>query len=42
MIKKLTEIPEFANETGEQEFWLAQDTTDYVDWSKAKKSRSNI
>jgi predicted DNA binding CopG/RHH family protein len=37
MSKKLKEIPKFANETEEREFWLAHDTTDYVDWSKAKR-----
>ena len=37
MNKKLKEIPEFANESEEREFWLSHDTTDYLDWSKAKK-----
>lgn len=37
MSKKLKEIPKFANEAEEREFWLAHDTTDYLDWSKAKK-----
>ncbi len=37
MNKKLKEIPKFANESEEREFWLSQDTTDYLDWSKAKK-----
>lgn len=37
MIKKLKEIPKLANETEEREFWLVHDTTDYVDWSEAKK-----
>ena len=37
MNKKLKEIPEFASEDEEREFWLTHDTTDYVDWSKAKR-----
>lgn len=37
MNKKLKEIPKFNNETEERNFWLANDTTDYLDWSKAKK-----
>ncbi|MEQ1706037.1 MAG: BrnA antitoxin family protein, partial [Rickettsiales bacterium] len=35
--KKLKAIPKFANEDEEAEFWLAHDTTDYIDWSKGKK-----
>ena len=37
MNKKFKEIPKFANESEEREFWLSQDTTDYLDWSNAKK-----
>ena len=37
MSKKLKEIPKFANEAEEREFWLHHDTTEYVDWSKAKR-----
>jgi len=37
MSKKLKTIPKFANENEEREFWLTHDTTDYVDWSKAKR-----
>jgi predicted DNA binding CopG/RHH family protein len=29
-------IPEFADEAEEVLFWQTQDSTDYVDWSKAK------
>lgn len=36
MSKKLKEIPKFANEFEERGFWLTHDTTDYLDWSKAK------
>jgi predicted DNA binding CopG/RHH family protein len=35
MSKKLKEIPKFANEDEDREFWLAHDTTDYFDHSKS-------
>lgn len=37
MIKKLKEVPKFANEAEEREFWQTHDSTEYVDWSKAKR-----
>lgn len=37
MSKKLKEIPRFADEAEEHEFWMTHDTTDYIDWSKAKR-----
>jgi predicted DNA binding CopG/RHH family protein len=37
MSKKHKEIPKFANEAEEREFWMNHDTTDYFDWSKAKR-----
>lgn len=37
MNKKLKQIPDFTDEAEEREFWLTHDTTDYLDWSKAKK-----
>jgi predicted DNA binding CopG/RHH family protein len=37
--KKLKPIPRFRNETEERAFWESHDTTDYVDWSKAKRLR---
>jgi predicted DNA binding CopG/RHH family protein len=37
MNKKLKEIPKFASESEERDFWLSHETTDYLDWSKAKK-----
>lgn len=37
MIKKLKEVPTFANEAEEREFWQTHDSTEYVDWSKAKR-----
>ena len=37
MNKKLKPIPEFKNEDEEREFWSTADTSEYFDWSKAKK-----
>ena len=31
-------IPEFKNEDEEREFWAAHDSSEYVDWSKAKRA----
>ncbi|MBI3252350.1 MAG: hypothetical protein HYZ52_03395 [Candidatus Omnitrophica bacterium] len=31
-------IPKFKNEDQERAFWSSHDSTDYVDWSKAKKA----
>lgn len=38
MPRRLKKIPEFANEAEERTFWEspANDSTEYVDWSKAK------
>jgi predicted DNA binding CopG/RHH family protein len=30
-------IPQFKNEDQERKFWLSQDSTEYVDWKKAKR-----
>lgn len=30
-------IPEFKNEDDEREFWATHDSTEYVDWKKAKR-----
>ncbi|HUM01539.1 MAG TPA: BrnA antitoxin family protein [Thermoanaerobaculia bacterium] len=30
-------IPRFKSEDEEREFWAAHDSTDYVDWSKARR-----
>jgi predicted DNA binding CopG/RHH family protein len=30
-------IPKFKNEAEEREFWESHDSTEYLDWSKAKK-----
>lgn len=37
MKKNLKPIPNFKNEDAEREFWAAHDSTDYIDWSKAKR-----
>ena len=37
MAKKLKPIPTFANEAEERAFWESHDSTDYVDWSKARR-----
>jgi hypothetical protein len=38
MSKRLKPIPKFADETAERAFWESpgNDSTEYVDWSKAK------
>ncbi|MBB1094224.1 hypothetical protein HUU61_23430 [Rhodopseudomonas palustris] len=35
MAKKLKQVPEFASEAEEREFWEKHDTADYFDLSKA-------
>ncbi len=35
-MKSLKKIPDFKNEEEEREFWLTHDSTEYLDWSKAK------
>ena len=37
-MKNLKPIPEFKNEGAEREFWRTHDSTEYVDWSKARKT----
>lgn len=32
-------LPTFANEQEERAFWESQESTDYVDWTKAKNVR---
>ncbi len=34
--KKMKAIPKFENEDEEREFWATHDSTDHVDWSRAK------
>jgi len=35
--KKLKPIPCFESEAEERRFWETHDTTDYFDWSKARR-----
>lgn len=37
-MSKLKKIPKFKNEDEEIEFWSTHDSTEYVDYSKAKKA----
>jgi predicted DNA binding CopG/RHH family protein len=37
MSKNLKPIPEFKSEAEEREFWQTHDSTEYIDWSKAKR-----
>ena len=37
MPKKFKQIPKFKNEDEEREFWATADSTEYFDWSKAKR-----
>jgi predicted DNA binding CopG/RHH family protein len=39
MRKKRKPIPEFSSEAEEREFWESRDSTDFVDWSRAKHVR---
>ncbi len=35
----MKKIPKFKNEAEEQSFWEKHDSTEYVDWKKAKRVR---
>jgi len=37
MKKQLKTIPEFANEQEERRFWEEHDSSEFVDWSKARQ-----
>ena len=39
MSKKLKSIPAFHDEAEERRFWETNDSTDYLDWSKAEPVR---
>lgn len=39
MKKILKKIPKFKNDASERRFWDTHDSTDYIDWSKAKRVR---
>jgi len=32
-------LPEFKNEEEERKFWSAADSTEYIDWSRAKRKK---
>ncbi len=36
-MKKLKQIPSFKSEDEEREFWSSHDSTEYINWSKAKR-----
>jgi predicted DNA binding CopG/RHH family protein len=38
MSKQPKAVPKFANEAEEMAFWESHDTTEYLDWSKARKA----
>lgn len=35
-MKKIKKIPDFENEAEERAFWESNDSSDFVDWSKAR------
>ena len=37
-MKTLKIIPRFKSEQEERKFWMVHDSTEYVDWSKAKRA----
>lgn len=39
MSKKLKPVPRFRSEAEERKFWRKHDSTDYVDWSKARRAQ---
>lgn len=38
-MSKLKKIPEFNSEAEERTFWETHDSTEYLDWSKAKTAK---
>jgi predicted DNA binding CopG/RHH family protein len=38
-LKKARKIPKFRSEAEERRFWDTHDSTEYVDWSKARRVR---
>lgn len=38
-MKKLKKIPKFNNESEERTFWHTHDSSEHIDWSKAKLAR---
>lgn len=39
MQKKFKKIPQFHSEKEERQFWAREDSTAYIDWSKARRVR---
>jgi predicted DNA binding CopG/RHH family protein len=37
MMKKLKKIPKFKTEDEERKFWSKADSSNYIDWTKAKR-----
>ena len=37
MSKQLKTAPKFSNEAEERAFWKSHDSTDYLDWTKARR-----
>ena len=37
-MKKFKKLPRFKTENEERDFWKTHDSTDYFDWSKAKRA----
>lgn len=37
-MKTYKEIPEFHSEREEYDFWVKEDSTDYIDWEKSKQT----
>jgi len=37
MSKQLKPLPKFANEAEERRFWESHDSSEYMDWSKARR-----
>lgn len=35
-MKKLKEIPKFKNEDDEREFWVRENSTEFIDWEEAE------
>ncbi|MFT7557690.1 MAG: putative DNA binding CopG/RHH family protein [Planctomycetota bacterium] len=36
-MKKLKKLPQFKDEAQEQKFWESHDSSEYVDWARARK-----
>ena len=37
-MKTLKKIPTFKDEDAERDFWAKEDSTEYLDWSKAERA----